>query len=78
MGHVHSYYRRLGELTSSYYSDRETKGKTLEEIAEIFGDDVAFTEYIGAAGNATTVAQKKIEVEPEANVHQIEHSIEKK
>jgi hypothetical protein len=26
----------------------ETRGKTLEEIAEIFGDDLAFTEYIGA------------------------------
>ncbi|KAH8693572.1 MFS transporter [Talaromyces proteolyticus] len=25
----------------------ETRGKTLEEIAELFGDDLAFTEYIG-------------------------------
>lgn len=25
----------------------ETQGKTLEEIAELFGDNVAFTEYIG-------------------------------
>jgi len=28
----------------------ETKGKTLEEIAELFGDDLAFTEYVGARG----------------------------
>jgi hypothetical protein len=26
----------------------ETKGKTLEEIAEIFGDTIAFTEHIGS------------------------------
>ena len=25
----------------------ETRGKTLEEMAELFGDKVAFTEYIG-------------------------------
>jgi hypothetical protein len=27
---------------------RETRGKTLEEMAELFGDDLAFTEHIGA------------------------------
>lgn len=26
--------------------ERETQGKTLEEIAELFGDDLAFTEHI--------------------------------
>ena len=31
---------------------RETKGKTLEEMAVLFGDDVAFSEYIGTAGAA--------------------------
>lgn len=32
-----------------YHADkvnRETQGKTLEEIAELFGDDLAFTEHI--------------------------------
>ena len=28
----------------------ETKGKTLEEIAEIFGDTVAYNEHIGLGG----------------------------
>ena len=28
----------------------ETKGKTLEEMAEIFGDQVAFSEHIGLSG----------------------------
>lgn len=48
----------------------ETKGKTLEEIAEVFGDDVAFTEYVGAPGDA--VAQKHAGLE-EAEADQIEH-----
>ncbi|KAJ4522623.1 hypothetical protein HRR83_001113 [Exophiala dermatitidis] len=56
----------------------ETKGKTLEEIAEIFGDDVAFTEYIGTAGTATTVAQKEAHLETDTDVHQIEHSVKEK
>ncbi|KAL6242160.1 hypothetical protein RBB50_011072 [Rhinocladiella similis] len=48
----------------------ETKGKTLEEIAEVFGDDVAFTEYVGTPGNA--VAQKQAGF-GEADTDQIEH-----
>jgi hypothetical protein len=30
---------------------RETRGKTLEEMAEIFDDEVAFTEHIGATND---------------------------
>ncbi|CAM1507952.1 Fc.00g048000.m01.CDS01 [Cosmosporella sp. VM-42] len=37
----------------------ETKGKTLEEITEIFGDKVAFREHIGNASPATTTHVKE-------------------
>ncbi len=37
------------DLNADCWRCRETKGKTLEEIAELFGDDVAFTEYLGAS-----------------------------
>jgi len=59
-----------GSGTTDQVYPSETKGKTLEEIAEVFGDDVAFTEYVGAPGNA--VAQKQSGL-GEADADQIEH-----
>jgi sugar porter (SP) family MFS transporter len=41
----------------------ETKGKTLEEMAELFGDNVAFTDYLSGGATTTGVALKKAEVE---------------
>ncbi|KAK5213832.1 hypothetical protein LTR99_010373 [Exophiala xenobiotica] len=49
----------------------ETKGKTLEEIAEVFGDHVAFTEYVGTAGNGATVTRKEANLAAAAD--EVEH-----
>jgi hypothetical protein len=55
----------------------ETKGKTLEEIAEVFGDHVAFTEYVGAAGIGATVTRKEANLAAAAD--EVEHdSIKRK
>jgi hypothetical protein len=48
----------------------ETKGKTLEEIAELFGDTIAYTERIGnGAGDA-----KDIEDKSGAEDYTVQHS----
>lgn len=44
---IKTYQRYRAHFGPNTYIISETRGKTLEEIAEIFGDDLAFTEYIG-------------------------------
>jgi hypothetical protein len=56
----------------------ETKGKTLEEIAEIFGDTVAFTERIGHGAVAKDLEDKpgtgEDEVYHAEQAHEQEHN----
>jgi hypothetical protein len=56
---------------------RETKGKTLEEMAELFGDEVAFTEHI------STVDHQDVETtgsvgSKESKVHHVEYKLSEK
>ncbi len=51
----------------------ETKGKTLEEIAEVFGDTIAFREYITQPG---TTGLKEDDVEAVPQRQHAEHENE--
>jgi len=48
----------------------ETKGKSLEEIAIVFGDEVAFTEFVGAGVDGMP---QKNTVKEQLAAQQIEH-----
>lgn len=50
----------------------ETRGKTLEEIAEIFGDDLAFTEYIGARSSDSEQEPKTHAMALDADTEHVE------
>ncbi|KAL1978157.1 hypothetical protein VTN31DRAFT_1016 [Thermomyces dupontii] len=55
----------------------ETRGKTLEEIAELFGDDLAFSEYIGSGSSQNSVAKTYAIEKSQGEEEHAEHAEEK-